>query len=289
MADSVILNEKDRERMIAERLKTIPEDIDDIVFANRNKAYGAYYLRKLYARHVITATIVAIGFSLAIIGANLIAKALGNASADEQAFRMKEVELLPPPPMDPNEPPPPPPPEVPPPPKVATVKFLPPEIKPDEEGKQEELPPEQDELKDKQISTVTQEGTTGEDVIIEPNEGTGEKEVVDEGPKDEIFTAVEIQPTFPGGYGELQKWLSKNIKYPKAAQRANVQGKVFVSFVVDEYGRISNPSILKGLGFGLDEEALRAVGAMPNWVPGKQGGRSVKVRYQIPINFTLSN
>ena len=103
----------------------------------------------------------------------------------------------------------------------------------------------------------------------------------------EIFTVVEEPPSFPGGTIALYSFLNTNIRYPNAAKRANVSGKVFVSFIVDDDGSIQDVSIMKGLGFGTDEEAVRIVKSMPNWKPGKMSGRAVRVRYNLPINFQL--
>ena len=87
--------------------------------------------------------------------------------------------------------------------------------------------------------------------------------------------------------GALNQYLGKNIRYPAAAQRANVSGRVFVSFVVNTDGSIQDVTVLKGLGFGTDEEAVRVVKGMPKWRPGKQSGRPVRVKYNLPINFQL--
>ncbi|QKZ11201.1 energy transducer TonB [Spirosoma sp. KUDC1026] len=103
----------------------------------------------------------------------------------------------------------------------------------------------------------------------------------------EIYTVVEKQPEFPGGMAALGNYMSKTIKYPAAAERANVSGRVYVSFVVTTTGEIKNVEILKGLGFGTDEEAARVVAAMPHWKPGSQGGTPVNVKYNLPINFSL--
>jgi periplasmic protein TonB len=272
------------ERSFAETLRSIPDDMDDIVFAQRNKAYGAYFMRKKYPRTMIVSIAVGLGLALAVIVGSVIAKAISGASEREDVFKMKEVEL----PIDPNEPPPPPPPEIPPPPKVATVRFLPPDIKPDEQVKEEELPPPVEDLANKQISTRTEEGdANATEMIVEP--GDGGKEVVNEPQEEQIFTAVEIMPEFNGGQAALKKFLEKNLTYPKAATRANVSGKVYVQFVVDENGRITSPSILKSVGFGCDEEALRVIALMPPWKAGRQGGRGVKVKYTLPVNFSLQN
>jgi TonB family protein len=103
----------------------------------------------------------------------------------------------------------------------------------------------------------------------------------------EVFTVVEQNPEFPGGLRELGNYLGRNIRYPSAAQRANVQGKVFVQFVVGVDGTIRDPKILKGIGFGCDEEALRVTLNMPKWNPGKQNGKPVAVQYNLPIAFVL--
>ncbi len=103
----------------------------------------------------------------------------------------------------------------------------------------------------------------------------------------EIFSVVEDQPQFEGGEEKLFKYLGDNMRYPAAAERANVQGRVFVSFVVTKEGDIADVQILKGLGFGCDEEAIRVVSRMPNWTPGKQSGKPVNVRFNLPIMFEL--
>ena len=102
-----------------------------------------------------------------------------------------------------------------------------------------------------------------------------------------IFSVVEEQPQFPGGREAMYKFLGENIKYPEAAKRAKVQGKVFLSFVVTKEGEIKDITILKGIGFGADEEALRVVSMMPRWKPGMQSGKPLHVRYNLPIAFEL--
>ena len=103
----------------------------------------------------------------------------------------------------------------------------------------------------------------------------------------EIFTVVESMPEFPGGMGELMKFLAKNIKYPPLAKESGIQGRVFINFVVEPTGAISNVKILRGIGGGCDEEAVRVVESMPKWKPGKQRGKNVRVSYNLPVKFTL--
>ncbi|MCE7041983.1 M56 family metallopeptidase [Dyadobacter sp. CY312] len=104
-----------------------------------------------------------------------------------------------------------------------------------------------------------------------------------------VFTVVEKQPEFPGGNKAMYKFLGNNIKYPTAAARANVSGRVFLSFVVTTNGNIQDVKILKGIGFGCDEEAVRVVSQFPKWKPGTQDGQAVNVKYNLPINFQIDN
>ena len=104
----------------------------------------------------------------------------------------------------------------------------------------------------------------------------------------EIFTAVEQQAEFPGGPGAWGRYLNKTLKYPSSAQKKNIGGRVFVSFVVNIDGTIQDVQVLKGVGYGCDEEAVRVVKSMPRWNPGKQSGRAVRSRFTQPITFVLS-
>ncbi len=103
----------------------------------------------------------------------------------------------------------------------------------------------------------------------------------------EIFTVVESMPSFPGGMGALMKYLAENIKYPPLAKESGIQGRVFINFVVEPDGSISNVKVLRGIGGGCDEEAVRVVERMPKWSPGKQRGKPVRVSYNLPVKFTL--
>jgi protein TonB len=103
----------------------------------------------------------------------------------------------------------------------------------------------------------------------------------------EIFTVVESMPEYPGGMGELMKYLASTIKYPPLAKESGIQGRVFINFVVEPDGAISNVKVLRGIGGGCDEEAVRVVSAMPKWKPGKQRGKPVRVSYNLPVKFTL--
>ena len=103
----------------------------------------------------------------------------------------------------------------------------------------------------------------------------------------EIFQIVEEMPDFPGGTAKLVDYLQKNIKYPQMARESGIQGRVFVNFVVEPDGHVSNVKIMRSLGGGCDEEAMRVVKAMPKWKPGKQRGKAVRVSYILPVVFKL--
>ena len=124
-----------------------------------------------------------------------------------------------------------------------------------------------------------------EETMIEQTDIMIEEEVEEEEP--EIFMVVEQMPEFPGGQAELFKYISQNIKYPPIAKENGIQGKVFIQFVVGKDGSINNVTVLRGVDPSLDKEAVRVVKNMPKWKPGKQRGKPVYVRYQVPINFKL--
>lgn len=156
----------------------------------------------------------------------------------------------------------------PPPPKIQQPKII--EV-PDEEEIEESLEIDLD-------IDITEE------IIIEElvSEVEPQEEI-----SDEVFSIVEKMPSFPGGSSEFSEFISKNLKYPRRAQKANVEGKVIVRFVVDVDGDVSDVEVLKGLGFDLDEEAIRVLLSSPNWIPGQQRGRNVKVSMMMPLTFDL--
>lgn len=103
----------------------------------------------------------------------------------------------------------------------------------------------------------------------------------------EIFTVVESMPSFPGGDAARMKFLQENIKYPQMARESGIQGTVYVTFVVEPNGKVSDVRVLRGIGGGCDEEAVRVIQSMPKWEAGKQRGKSVRVQFNMPIKFTL--
>ena len=114
---------------------------------------------------------------------------------------------------------------------------------------------------------------------VEINAEVDQNEVIEE--------YVEEMPEFPGGMNKLAEYLAKNIKYPQMARESGIQGRVFVNFVVEPDGSVSNVTVMRSLGGGCDEEAMRVVKSMPKWKPGKQRGKAVRVSYILPVNFKL--
>ena len=110
----------------------------------------------------------------------------------------------------------------------------------------------------------------------------------DEEEEAQIFTVVESMPDFPGGDAARIKYLNNNIKYPQMARESGIQGKVFVTFVVEKNGKVTDVKVLRGIGGGCDEEAIRVIKNMPKWVPGKQRGKPVRVQFNLPIIFKLN-
>ncbi|HNX44878.1 MAG TPA: TonB family protein [Bacteroidales bacterium] len=103
-----------------------------------------------------------------------------------------------------------------------------------------------------------------------------------------VFTVVEESPSFPGGADARAKFCSENLHYPPDAKKNNIQGTVFVNFIVERDGSISNVKVLRGIGGGCDEESIRLIKSMPRWIPGKQRGKPVRVRFNMPVRFTLA-
>lgn len=165
---------------------------------------------------------------------------------------------------DVQEPPPPPPPEQP---EVTTVL----EVVADDKEITNEL----------QVNAEVTDDT--KNIEITPVVVEQEEEVVEE----QIFTVVENDPEFPGGMEALYKYLAQNIKYPQLARDNNITGRVYVTFVVEKDGSIANPKVLRDIGGGCGQEAIRVVKSMPKWTPGKQRGKAVRVQFNLPVNFSL--
>lgn len=131
---------------------------------------------------------------------------------------------------------------------------------------------------------------TVEEVTVKDIEIAKENIPVPEEPKapeDELFTVVEVMPQYPGGVQEMMNFLANNLTYPEKARREQIEGRVFLNFIVEKDGSVSNVKILRGIGAGCDEEAIRVVELMPKWEPGYQRGQAVRVAFNLPVNFRL--
>ncbi|MBC8314906.1 MAG: TonB family protein [Bacteroidetes bacterium] len=250
------------------------ESLEEMVFKNRNKTYGAYMLRKKYKKYMITSMIVAILVMAGIVAYPIITAVVTQGRIIKEELSVGAEMLDIPQEEAPPPPPPPPPPEA----LQEKVKFTAPVVVEDtavdtDFGKQ-------DLLAEKTNTEVPSEEPEFD--LVE------EKPQVIEQPKEaEIFTVVEENPTFPGGETKLYKYLGESIKYPEEAKELGIQGRVFVNFVIETDGAVSNVKVLRGIGGGCDEEAIRVIQSMPRWTPGKQRGIPVRVSYNLPIKFTL--
>lgn len=104
---------------------------------------------------------------------------------------------------------------------------------------------------------------------------------------EQIYDIVEQYPEFPGGYSALTEWIDDNLKYPVEAAMDGIEGRVIVQFIVRPTGKIVDAKVVRGIAPSLDKEALRLINIMPNWIPGRQKGKAVNVRYTLPITFKL--
>ncbi|MCE3258426.1 MAG: TonB family protein [Bacteroidetes bacterium] len=253
------------------------DERNDIVFEGRNQEYGAYELRRNYNTRVTIIIGGMILFSLFLFG---LKKFSDRPKVEEKQEILKNtvIDITPPPPVEDQPPPPPPPP---PPPMVEMVKFVPPVIKDD--AKEEEPQKTIEDVKDVNVGTKDQEGD--KDIVAPPTEEKGSTEPA----APEIFTIVEEQAEFPGGIGEMAKYIQKTLQYPPMAREAGISGKCFLKFVVNETGEISDVQVLKGVPgcSDCDKEAIRVVKSMPKWKAAKMTGRSVKCYFNLPISFKI--
>ena len=274
------------------KIDLISRDWTEMVFEGRNKEYGAYRLRKNAGKRNLYSLITIFIAALAIWGGISLVKfvesrtksvaqtSVAELSALNQPKKKAEVKQQKKVKLEQPE-------------KVvervkSSVKFTAPVIKKDDEVKPEDELKTQDEL----MSTKTAIGALdvkGNDdangEVLKLKEAVAQPE-----PKpdvEKVFDVVEQMPSFPGGPSALMEWLSNNVKYPVVAQENGVQGRVVVSFVVERDGSITDVKVVRGVDPSLDKEASRVVRAMPRWIPGKQNGSAVRVKYNVPVAFRL--
>jgi protein TonB len=255
----------------------------DLVFDDRNKEYGAYYLRQHYAGNMVRAMGIAF-FSIAVLcGASII------LSSEKPIIHIThyDPQVFPPipPPLKKIEPP-----------KalqhakpeplktITTTKDVPPVVVVDEKA---EKPVVNDQIKGA-VGPATLQGKDGINVDVPVDNTTNSSGTP--GPDESVHPAygLDVMPMPVGGDAAWAKFLNKNLRFPAAAQEDGISGKVFLSFIIEKDGHLSNITVDRPAGHGFDEEALRVLKLAKAWKPGMQNGQAVRVKYSIPINFQLS-
>ncbi|HLO91226.1 MAG: TonB family protein [Chloroflexota bacterium] len=257
----------------------------NVVFDRRLKDYGAFELRMDSSRRHRLALIVTILLFLAAFTVPKLIKSIipEQKEVNVEVTAISKIDLEK---AKPNEPRPII--EQAPPEKIkSTIKFTPPVIKEDSEVKDEEIMKTQEEVTDSKlsISVADVKGNSNDADAVDLADLETKTQVVEE--EEKPFTVVEQMPEFPGGDEARVKFLRNNINYPQIAKESSITGTVYVTFVVGRDGRLANFKILRGIGGGCDEEAIRVLKMMPPWIPGKQGGKNVPVQFNLPIRFTL--
>lgn len=251
----------------------------DMVFEGRNKSYGAYELRKKNPRTTLIA--LAIGASVFATALALPLINFGDDTEEEkEKVTMVDMANIVAPPEPPKIIPPvaPPPPPAP---KIDEVKFVKPKVVKKEEVVEEIKTIE--ELKDKNVGTKDVEGKDDGKIVIDAPSGDGpqtDSKIVED--SNQIYTAVEVKPDFPGGIQKFYDFVGKNYKVP---EDEDIKGKVFVQFVVEKDGTLTDIKVIRDLGFGTGKEAIRVLKKSPKWKPGIQNGRPVRVLYSLPISI----
>lgn len=262
----------------------------NLVFKNRNQNYGAYVLRSASSRIMLRSLLIAAPLFVMLFAAPMIYRHLQPQEVIETTpptgfiidlplpetpkIEQKKEEL---PKAEPSKE------------KVKMVK-MPSNIKVVEQPVSDQTPPTVDEIKDAIVGPATQDGVpTDLQVIPSISAGGGNGTGTEPSSTEGIYEvgSIEVYPEFEGGMKAWAKYIQKNLRYPGMAQEKGVQGKVYISFVVEKDGSVSNVQLLRGIGAGCDEEALRVIAKSPKWKPGIQNGRTVRVRYNMPISFAI--
>ena len=275
------------------KIDLISNEWADIVFQGRNKVYGAYQLRRSTGKRNIWAMV----FVAAVAAVTYLGLAAYNsyqaaqkakfeaemeASLIETKKEAKVEKKTETPKVEQVQ-------------KVEKVKssiaFTPPVIKKDSEVKPEEEMKTQDELKETKTAIgafdVKGNDEAGGTVLKAVEDIATPEPPKQEAEQNKVFDVVEQQPQYPGGMGALNQWLGSNIKYPVMAAENGIEGRVVVQFVVERDGSVSGVHVVRGVDPSLDKEATRVVSAMPKWIPGKQNGSAVRVKYTVPVTFRL--
>lgn len=248
------------------------ESLEEIVFRYRNKAYGAYQLRRDNRKFLTIALIFALFVTSAVVSYPLVTAMYTKPKVFLTEEREVDANLIHPPDETETKP------EVPeaPEPELELVRFVAPVVV---DSAVNENFGVQDDLKDKPTADIVEEHKIIVDEV---------KQEVIEQPVIEIpRTIVQIMPSFPGGETALNEYLATHIRFPDNAKELGIQGMVFINFIVEKDGSITGVTLLRGIGGGCDEVALKAIREMPKWNPGSQQGVLVRVSFNLPVRFTL--
>ena len=267
----------------------------NLVFKNRNQSYGAYALRSESSAITMRALFAASAFFiLAFAGPKIYSLLKKNEVAVDTVNHERIVDVALPPAVEK--------------PKIKEELILPKSdpikekiktVKPISRPTPVEdaapfTPPTIEDLDHAAVGPVTQKGVET-DLSAVPAEGNGSGTEVGtnntegSGTGDEIYNPIDIEayPEFEGGMKAWYKFIQRNLKYPASAIEQEKQGKVFLSFVIERDGSITDVKVMKGVGYGMDEEASRVIKKSPKWKPGKQAGQPVRVRFNMPISFSI--
>ncbi|HEY2722758.1 MAG TPA: TonB family protein [Chitinophagaceae bacterium] len=267
--------------------KILGADILDLVFEGRNKDYGAYNLRQTYNKRILKALVITASIALVALLSSLLAKAFeGNSNkykgAEVTLTAIKEPEKKPdiPLPLPKSTPP-----------KVEMAKFTSPKIVKDEDVK--EVIQENNKLDSTKISVANQDGIK-DDQIATPSQIDEGKQVIEEKKDDDennIFDKVEVEAKFPGGDAAWRKFLERNLRGDAAQENGAPAGNytVWIQFVVDKEGNVSDVKALTSMGYGMEDEAIRVIKKGPQWTPAIQNGRNVKAYRKQPITFQIQD
>jgi len=255
---------------------------NDLVFVDRFKTYGAYQIRQKHGKTLGIALLSTVLFTTLAFTVPMLLKKKEVEVAEIPADKI--VEMLAPPPTNPDEPPPPPPPPTPPPPPptIKQIQFTTIEVT---EAEVEDPPPAQDDLENQNISN---ENVDGEDGKLGPIEQVYAP--IEEVPlvEDPVSFAQEMA-TYPGGEQAMQRDIMENAPYPEMEKENNIQGKVYVQFVVEKDGQVTNVKVIRGVpgGPNLSKRAEDAVKKLKKFAPARQNGKAVRLTMTVPVNFTL--
>lgn len=276
------------------QIDLISNEWSDLLFENRNKEYGAYVLRHQTGNRNLASILAILVFVAAIVSLlvikneydryvakhtvvvydqGMVTSNLKNEAPEvkrAEPIKQEEIENV----IE----------------KVkSSIKFTAPVIKNDKEVNPEDEMKSQDEIMSSRlaISVFNVIGNDENGEVLRIKDALITEPVKPKVEENKVFEYVEQMPSFPGGDAALMRYLSKNIKYPPLAEENGIQGRVICSFVVERDGSVSDIRIKRSVDPSLDKEAIRVVSGMPRWIPGRQNGQMVRVKYTLPVTFRL--